>query len=105
MAAQQSEPSGAAKYLGMCGLAILLKPKRGDVVPLCTSCKREESRPFRFLPPAVQRTWIWSETTRTFTCFKCTAQKKIESRQKEQVSCNLSSHRHLRCSAPPNGSE
>eukprot|EP00873_Tetraselmis_striata_P042632 jgi/Tetstr1/462896/TSEL_007845.t1 len=87
MAAQRSSasPSGLAKCLGLCGLESLLAPKKGNLIPLCAACERKEDTKFRFLTPAVQRTWVWNSETQSFTCIKCFTKKRKEDRERKQM--------------------
>mmetsp|Transcript_24467 Transcript_24467/g.68034 ORF Transcript_24467/g.68034 Transcript_24467/m.68034 type:complete len:241 (+) Transcript_24467:459-1181(+) len=56
-----------------------------QIVPKCPHCKKEEDVPFKDVPAARKRFWIWHEDLQLFLCTKCTAQRKIETRQKEQM--------------------
>lgn len=56
-----------------------------QLIPLCAACERKEDTKFRFLTPAVQRTWVWNSETQSFTCIKCFTKKRKEDRERKQV--------------------
>ena len=70
----------------LCGLQnCFTRVRKETIIPSCPHCQKKEEVPYKDVPAARKRFWVWHDDKELFMCTVCTASCKIEERQKEQV--------------------